>query len=629
MSLSDAVDDVLATLQRVSISASEFILVLLTSEKHSAHLAVKDILSNGCEIVDALTKQTSSTASKWATDITKDICAQEIYNLAAKGSGTHFDVTHTTVKQLEDFRVAELATIMEKSALVTWNLLESMLSGRTQSKVTIGRDRDGDIIMESSSDEEAYWEEIGEGDLEGSLVSSLANNAEFERTKLQKHRAAKTLLKKITVLSIMMRSTNQHSNTLQSLLGMFLQSTHTPQKVIETLERMGISVSVNAIHAWTQSLAAQTQQHLRSLGRSLLAAYAYDNFAVDLKTHEHKIENSMETLKHLTSGLMFPLQHNISKEDLRCSEVLWKMSPFNTHAELPPKKGWADLLVLHVDTPDNSGLSRRDRFNAWKFLSDLISYGPPYFSQFRDKLCEPETIEAIPITKMPIIATSAMDISNSTVTGNIQSIVNLLQQGGIGDPAVVDDPDMPDISEHVVLFHSDLGTGERLQSAQQHRGIENTPWNRLQHVIFIPGLFHLKMAAVDTIWWIFLQPSILQPKETGHYGSKPGFRRMHELIMYDRICRRLDCWRVEVAKHDPKWTSLEEFAASKLTLNDIEAMAHTLARNYIAGHQLRRMRRIPAAQRDVQYENGLLLNRYMLIYEELSYAMNTGDIGRV
>ncbi|KAG1852387.1 hypothetical protein C8R48DRAFT_544258, partial [Suillus tomentosus] len=179
--------------------------------------------------------QTSSTLSNWATDITKDICAQEILNLTAKGSGTHFDVTHITVKQLEDFRVAELAIIMENYAPVTWNLLDSMLSARTQSNTTIGRDHDGDVIMETSnSDEEAYWEEVGEGDLEGSLISSLANNTESERTKLQKQRAAKTLL------VIMMRSTNQRSNTLQSLLGMFLQSTHTPQKVIETLERMGI-----------------------------------------------------------------------------------------------------------------------------------------------------------------------------------------------------------------------------------------------------------------------------------------------------------------------------------------------------------------------------------------------------
>ncbi|KAG0694157.1 hypothetical protein DFH29DRAFT_815625 [Suillus ampliporus] len=467
MSLSDLVDNVLETLQCVGISASEFILALLSSEKYSAHLAVKDILSNGREIVNVLTKQTSSTA-KWATDITKDICAREICNLASKGSGTHFDVTHTTVKQLEDFRVAELAIIMEKSMPVTWNLLESMLSGGTRSKATIRRDLDGDVIMENSnSDEEAYWEEIGEGDLKGSLISSLANSVEFERTKLQKQLAAKTLLIKTTVLSIMMRSTNQRSNTLQSLLGMFLQSTHTPQKVIETLEWMGISVSVNAIHAATRSLSAQTHKHLRSLGQSLLASYAYDNFDVDLKMHQHKIENSMESLKHLTSGLMFPLQHSISVEDLRCSKELWKKSPFNFQAELPPKKGWSDLLGLHVDTPDDSGLSCHDRFNSWKFLSDLISHGPPYFSQFCDQLREPEAIEAIPVTKMPIIATSAMDVSNSTVMGNIQSIIDLLKQGGISDPAVIDDPEMPDISEYVVLFHGDLGMGERLQSAQQ------------------------------------------------------------------------------------------------------------------------------------------------------------------
>lgn len=64
---------------------------------------------------------------------------------------------------------------------------------------------------------------------------------------------------------------------------------------------------------------------------------------------------------------------------------------------------------------------------------------------------------------------------------------------------------------------------------------------------------------------------------------------MHELIMHNSICRRLDCWRVEAKKCDPKWTSLEEFAVSEPTWEDIKAMAHTLARNYVAGHQLRHM----------------------------------------
>jgi len=86
---------------------------------------------------------------------------------------------------------------------------------------------------------------------------------------------------------------------------------------------MGVSVSVNAIFAATCSLSAQTYTMLCSLGQSLLAAYAYDNFDVDLKSHEHKIENSNKSLKHLTSGLMFPLQYCTLPEDLKCSEELW------------------------------------------------------------------------------------------------------------------------------------------------------------------------------------------------------------------------------------------------------------------------------------------------------------------
>ncbi|KAG2351077.1 hypothetical protein BDR07DRAFT_1456106 [Suillus spraguei] len=145
-----------------------------------------------------------------------------------------------------------------------------------------------------------------------------------------------------------------------------------------------------------------------------------------------------------------------------------------------------------------------------------------------------------------------------------------------------------------MLFHGDLGTGECLQAALQQHAIESTPWNCLQHVIFIPGLFHLKMANVG----------ILRPKETGIYGLKPGFCRMHQLITYSGICRCLDCWRVEVKKSVP-------------------------SHEYVADHRLRRMRSKDVTQHDGEYENALLLNKYMLLYEELSYAMNIGDIGRV
>ena len=170
-----------------------------------------------------------------------------------------------------------------------------------------------------------------------------------------------------------------------------------------------------------------------------------------------------------------------------------------------------DLINLHPDASNASSLSCRDQFNTWMYLHDLCSYGPDFFHQFKSMLQEPESVEQIPLVKTPIYAARAMDVNNSMVTGNICAVNDLLQQGGISNPAAAQtskdiDMDSPDISKHVILIHGDLGTGEHLQSAQLCRLIESTPWNRLQHVVFIPGLFHLKMACADALWRCFIYP---------------------------------------------------------------------------------------------------------------------------
>ncbi|KAG1724773.1 hypothetical protein EDB19DRAFT_1897858 [Suillus lakei] len=127
-------------------------------------------------------------------------------------------------------------------------------------------------------------------------------------------------------------------------------------------------------------------------------------------------------------------------------------------------------------------------------------------------------------------------------------------------------------------------------------------------------MFHLKMAAADSICAVRLD-------ETSLYGSKPGFHWMHQLIGYDGICRHLDCWRIEARKR-MNCADLEVFAASELSYEDLQAIADSLARDYVADHKIQ-------SERDQQHKNGLLLNKYVLLYEELSYAMNIGDIGRL
>ena len=55
---------------------------------------------------------------------------------------------------------------------------------------------------------------------------------------------------------MMMQSLNQKANTLASILGIFLHSCRTPQKVINALARMGLSISRTTIHSAINSLSS-------------------------------------------------------------------------------------------------------------------------------------------------------------------------------------------------------------------------------------------------------------------------------------------------------------------------------------------------------------------------------------
>ncbi|KII83139.1 hypothetical protein PLICRDRAFT_58552 [Plicaturopsis crispa FD-325 SS-3] len=228
-----------------------------------------------------------------------------------------------------------------------------------------------------------------------------------------------------------------------------------------------------------------------------------------------------------------------------------------------------------------------------------------------------------------------MKIKQSTTDGNIQVIEELHRQGGIGKP---------NVTEYVILVHGDLLTKERLDSVRESRAIEDTPKRRFQHIIFIPGLFHYKMACADAFWRIWEKPSEartdpnslhehvgeIRPDDTGKFASKPGFRRTHDIIHHDLWASMLDCWRVEARRRNPPWTSLKVFAELNPDWDLITEMSENIVENYVATTpDLSKMRRRPTDQRDKQFENQILRNRDELMYVELCHAMNTGDIGRV
>ncbi|KIK76915.1 hypothetical protein PAXRUDRAFT_116600, partial [Paxillus rubicundulus Ve08.2h10] len=110
-----------------------------------------------------------------------------------------------------------------------WRLLCVLLDARNRQNV-LDEDKDQNMEPGESYEEDTYWEDLGEGKLEGATVGG---GPRKDSTKSSKN---------VVLLGILMQSTNRKSNDLQSLTGLLFQSMHTPQSVIETLAQMGISV---------------------------------------------------------------------------------------------------------------------------------------------------------------------------------------------------------------------------------------------------------------------------------------------------------------------------------------------------------------------------------------------------
>ena len=126
------------------------------------------------------------------------------------------------------------------------------------------------------------------------------------------------------MISIMLQGTNQKCDQLKVVFGIFLHSCSTPEKAIDTLTHMGVSISIDSIHDMIHSLSLETYETLHKMGQTLLVAYAYDNFDIDFKTHLPTVAKIHDTLVHLTSGVLIQLEHGITIKDLRCLEELWK-----------------------------------------------------------------------------------------------------------------------------------------------------------------------------------------------------------------------------------------------------------------------------------------------------------------
>lgn len=460
----------------------------------------------------------------------------------------------------------------------------------------------------------------------------------------------------------MMHRTNRRCNTLQAVVGLYLQACGTPEAVIKLGSHLGISISSSSINDAITSLSAKAEEKMQDAASKFTTAYAYDNLDVNLKHGTPTLENSHEsTIVHLTSASMFPLNHGVTANDLDCGDTLHEI-----FANPVPIR--MEQLEDHFSTyrqQDNHGKASGDLFNEWKIRADLVQHGPEYFRKFGSDLGIPEELECIPVVKTTQIPMRAQAISPNTPATNGHVLEGILAQAHVGDshdsniilPASslpptssilsIQSTERPskqfhDIGNKVLLFFGDLLTVQHLRSLMLQRIDESRPFRRLQFIVCVPGLFHFKMACADAIWRAFISPvnakkgtntllsfvKQLRKNDVKKLTSKPDFRPMHEVIQHSGIVHRLDLWRIAVKEYtDSKALTLEDWATMEPSWEDVYALSEKIAVKHIFPLEMDESRN--GSSRDKINENMRLFHQQCLLYEETIYAMDHGDIGRL
>ncbi|XP_006457028.1 hypothetical protein AGABI2DRAFT_78952 [Agaricus bisporus var. bisporus H97] len=376
-----------------------------------------------------------------------------------------------------------------------------------------------------------------------------------------------------------MHSTNRRCNTLQAVVGLYLQACGTPEAVIKLVSHLGISISSSSINDAITSLSAKAEEKMQDAASKFTTAYAYDNLDVNLKHGTPTLENSHEsTIVHLTSASMFPLNHGVTANDLDCGDTLHEI--------------FANPVPIRME-------------------------------QLEDHFSTPNT----PATNGHVL----------------EGILAQAHVGDSHDPNIIlPASSLPPTRNKVLLFFGDLLTVQHLRSLMLQRIDESRPFRRLQFIVCVPGLFHFKMACADAIWRAFISPvnakkgtnmllsfvKQLRKNDVKKLTSKPDFRPMHEVIQHSGIVHRLDLWRIAVKKYtDSKALTLEDWATMEPSWEDVYALSEKIAVKHIFPLEMDESRN--GSSRDKINENMRLFHQQCLLYEETIYAMDHGDIGRL
>ncbi|EIW77927.1 hypothetical protein CONPUDRAFT_61695 [Coniophora puteana RWD-64-598 SS2] len=369
-------------------------------------------------------------------------------------------------------------------------------------------------------------------------------------------------------------------------------------------------------------LSHSMMEKVRAIAGTLLFLIVYDNINMMWRAAEQAIGRK-DSQQNGTCATLIPL-HAASKEDLDTSELIAK-------ADTAPDLRIDDLVL----TPQES----QDFYKSLVHCVMRITtrYGGSELQKLHTEVmsCMPSSDYTIDIHKTNVHPLAAMNIDESSTVGNANVIRSIIEQLGL----TMDNPEFAHTAKLVVGDQLSLARDRVIEAtlAGNEGGARALRW-----AIWVPGLFHYKMAATQGIMLTHLglsnhdlsnpasllaHNSVLRRKHI-LASALPPFRTCRDLIFVSLYACVLHCLLLVSKKR-----SLKDLADG-LTVGKLRKYAEEVVSKYADNREveeLRMAREDPsvAGRGDMVYENAKLFLRDALILRDFTDAVKIGHSGRV
>lgn len=391
---------------------------------------------------------------------------------------------------------------------------------------------------------------------------------------------------------------------------------------------------------------------LRREASTGLLAYVWDNINFMLRVAE-QILGRKDTQENGTCATAFKL-YNARPEDMKTRDLVDSFT-------MAPSLSVDDILLSeHEDKLLHERL-------AHTVLRIVVTFGGDRFARFRsDTLSStPTTDDKIPLHKTTVMPLPAMNIDESSTTGNAEVLTEIFTAAQL-------DMDSDDFTRHVKLLCGDQLSIARLRSIITARSGHDSFGHSFLWALCMPGLFHYKMTATHGIIEMFYGHSNTSrnPGSLSFHNtvltrkpivltSLPPFRTCRDLIFVSLYARVLHCLLLVTGSPD-----LDDYA-QKTTFAQLTQDCALLVSRFAQPHEAQKLRQQreterrrymddvddevddlngdgdgaedeqskpsspPPTQGDMVFENAVLFMRDALLLREWTDAIKAGDSGRV